>query len=103
MGNSRVQKFTISGNHQAQLVLKDPMKGGHLQPDSIAVDANDVVYVSVLFRNRIWMFTSNGKFIKCLGEGDQERPILRSPSGLALDGNGKLYVCNQGSGQLIVL
>ena len=94
-GNSRIQKFTISGKYKAHFVVKDPKKGQCCRPRGIAIDANDLVYVSDSGNNRIWIFTSNGKLIKCLGGGDQEHPILQGPRGLALDESGNLYVCNR--------
>ena len=85
LGNSRLQKFTISGKYKAHFVLKDPTKGQHCRAEGIAIDAQDLVYVSEPNCNRIWIFTSNGKLLKCFGGGDQEQPILQGPRGLALD------------------
>ena len=100
--NSRIQKFAISGKYQAQFVVKDPKDNHHCRPGGIAIDANDLVYVSEPHNNRISVFTSNGTFIKYLGSGYQDHPILHGPSGLTLDKSGNLYVCDYNSGQLVV-
>ena len=56
-------------------------------PADVAIDSNDMVYVSELSNRRVSVFTSEGQFVTSFGE-------FQRPSGLAVDTSGVVYVCD---------
>ena len=59
-------------------------------PSGIAIDSNDMVYVSEWSGNRVSVFTSEGQFVTSLGKPGE----LYNPVKLAVDSSGVVYVCD---------
>ena len=57
-------------------------------PFGIAVDVNDMVYVSELNNYQVSVFTSKGQFVSSFGSQDSQ------PTGVAVDNTGVIYVCD---------
>ena len=71
-------------------------------PTGIAVDSNDVVYVTELGNNRVSVFTNKGEFIKTFGALGAGPGQFKGPSGIAVDKNGTIYVCDTFNNRLQV-
>ena len=64
-------------------------------PHGIAIDTNDVVYVSEgLIKYCVSVFTSEGQFLTSFGGKGTEPGKLKFPHGLAVDSSGFVYVCD---------
>jgi DNA-binding beta-propeller fold protein YncE len=61
----------------------------------LAADGNGNVYVAD--RDVVWKFTSDGGFLSTLGEGGGADGQFDSPSGLAVDASGNMYVADTGN------
>ena len=97
--NDRIQKFGPDGNFIAKWGTRglwekeDDPDGVFNSLRGIATAANGDIYVSDGVNCRIQKFDSTGKFINkwpiCSKTGKKE-----FPNGIAIDSNGKLYVCS---------
>ena len=63
------------------------------QPHSICVDS-EFVYVSEWEIDCVSVFTKQGKFITSFGKGGSGDGKFNNPTGLAIDSDGVLYVCD---------
>jgi DNA-binding beta-propeller fold protein YncE len=88
----RIQKFSP----QRKFVLE---WGGHgsepgqfSRPQSMAIDAEDHLWVSDACNHRVAMFDTDGRLIKFWGTHGSRPGQLAYPYGLVLDGEGHVYV-----------
>ena len=90
--NSRIQVFTAEGKF-----LRIMEKSGEKLrwPVGIAVNTEGVTFVSENWGNSVSMFDHNGHFMSSCGD-------FTNPSGLAVDDCGVLYVCDSGSGHVLL-
>ena len=70
-------------------------------PDGVAVDENDVVYISDTCNHRISVFTSDGQFVTSFGRKGQEPGEFDNPCGLAV-GRAVVYVCDYINNSILV-
>ena len=61
-------------------------------PPAVAIDTNNLVYVSESGNHRVSVFTSEGQFVVSLGKMGQGLGELKCPRGLAVDDSGVVYV-----------
>ena len=86
--------FTPSGEYIRHIGGRQGRNEGELdQPWGVAIDSNNVMYVSEWKNNWISMFTQDGEFIQCFCT-ESKLGNFHGPFGLALDNNGKLYITN---------
>ena len=64
----------------------------NFRSNSLAVDANDNLYVAVDGRDHIQIFDSDGTFLREFGSFGSNNTEFRSPTDVALDSDGKIYV-----------
>jgi len=82
--------------------LTGPKGDGLASPIDIACDINDDIYVTDSVRKKIFVFDSQGRYIRAVG-GQSGAPFLR-PTGMALDSRSRrLYVVDTLRHQLLVL
>ena len=92
-GNNRIQVFTVDGEYLRQFGSKE--EGEQLQdPISIAIDTCNFIYVSEGGRSCISIFSTAGEFIKSFGGRGKGSMHFDQLYGIAVDKNGKLYVCS---------
>ncbi len=90
--NSRIQVFTSEGTS----LRKFESQG---QPTGLAIDGNDVVYVS----NRegcINLFSCRGEFVASYGLRGEGPGQFKTPNGLAVSRLGIIYVCDTGNNRI---
>ena len=109
-GNNRIQVFTVTDNNDGnaiQFVDSSTIGRGAnrqrrvKQPDSVAavLERKEVyIYISEKGKDHVSKYASNGTFI------ERFAPLpFRNPHGIAVDGNGTVYVCDMGNNRVQVL
>lgn len=72
-------------------------------PDGIAIDRDDNIYVADSKLGLVQVFDSEGRFVRTIGDYKGES-MFDHPTGIAIDRNaGRLYVIDSGIDQLVVL
>ena len=97
--NGVVVKFTPKGEHLATFGSKGEQPHQFGVACGICIDSNDIMYVTDDKKGRVVMFTTGGEFLgifECA-----EKPNF-SPTGIAVDNAGNLYVCDSVSGEVLV-
>jgi sugar lactone lactonase YvrE len=93
----RIQKFSRDGKFLLQWGGTGEEPGQFRRPQSMAVDADDNIWVADACNHRIQVFDKEGKLIKHWGQEGSAPGQLYYPYGLALDGKGHLYICEYGN------
>ena len=96
----RIQKLSPEGRYLMQWGGRGRSPGQFARPQSLAVDAQDRVWVADACNHRIQVFDATGseaRLVKIWGEEGQAPGQLCYPYDLALDGRGHLYVCEFGN------
>ena len=86
-----VQVFTAEGKYIRQFGNKGSGEGELNKPKGIAIDLNDIVYVSDSSNNRISVFTCGGQFLRSFGSQGDKPGQFRDPTGIVVI-NGAIYV-----------
>jgi DNA-binding beta-propeller fold protein YncE len=96
--NNRVQKFTRDGVFITKWGTQGSGDGQLSFPVGLATDLEGNVYVAEHFNHRVQKFTGNGIFITKWGSytagGGDTNGKFNKPTGLAVDGNGNVYVAD---------
>jgi streptogramin lyase len=78
-------------------------------PTALVVDESGSLYVSDTGNHRVQVFLSNGDFARQIGSGTPGNTQgsgvgnqFNGPQGLALDGDGNLYIADSGNHQIVV-
>jgi DNA-binding beta-propeller fold protein YncE len=94
MMNRKVVVFDKT-THKRMMSIPDddtPMAGRLFTPTNVAIDDNGGIHVSDAGSFRVQSYTSDGEFVKGLGEhGDAPGQFAR-PKGVAVDSEGRFYV-----------
>jgi DNA-binding beta-propeller fold protein YncE len=94
--NSRVQKFSSSGEFLGTWGSRGSGDGQFINPGLVAVDRSGNVYVADTGNHRVQVFDPGGRFLWKFGsEGSAEGELL-FPVGLTVDGLGNVYVVEAG-------
>ena len=97
--NKRIQKLSIKGDFVIEFGVD------HLHsPEGIAI-GKEYVYVSDCRDHTIVEFSLDGKFMRKFGgKGERyEKGLFSNPSGLAIDLDGYLYICDKSNWRVQVL
>lgn len=94
--NDRIQVLDQNGTFLRWFTLQpEPMqisKSGRGQ--GITGDAQGRLFVADAFQGRVKVFTATGSFLGHMGEFGESLGQLRTPSDIALDGSGRLWLAN---------
>ena len=103
-GHHRIQLFTPEGQFVAQFGAYESGPGQLDSPVGITIDrSTDLVYVTEEGNNRISIFTSEGQFVNSFGgKGTDGEGQFAYPTGITLDSQGVLYVCDTFNNRLVV-
>jgi sugar lactone lactonase YvrE len=72
--------------------------GEHLNLDGLAVSGSGHIYAIARSEESVFKFGPDGKFINRFGGEGTGAGQLRSPDGIGVDGQGRVYVCDVGRG-----
>lgn len=72
--------------------------GEHLNLDGLAVSGNGYIYTLARSEESVFTFGPDGKFVNRFGGQGEGAGQLRSPDGIGVDGQGRVYVCDVGRG-----
>lgn len=89
--NTRVQVFNPDGSISLQVGEWGVLPGQLFRPKGIAIDKNSRFYISDSYLNLIQVFTDGGRFKAVLGKGNKT-DLFKTATGIAVDGDMKLYV-----------
>jgi DNA-binding beta-propeller fold protein YncE len=100
--NFRIQVFTADGNFvrswgsRAELGTGAPIepRDGFWGPRSVALDADENVYVADTGNKRVRVYTRDGIWLRDIGSGGNGEGQLDEPSGLVISPDGLLWVAD---------
>ncbi len=88
----RVTKCTFNEKYILQFGAFGESDGQFILPTSLAVDAEENIYVADEWLNRITVFNKNGDFIRKWGKHGSGIGEISGPWGLAIDKDGVMFV-----------
>lgn len=106
--NSREEIYvTLGDQHCVQVYKQDrqllrTLSTFSSRPRGIAIGSDDMVFISDVLNDRVMMYTREGHYVKSIGAPGTEPGQFNAPAGVAVDGQGSLYVCDRGNGRLQV-
>ncbi len=95
--HDRIQKFTQDGKYLLEWGGSGEAPGQFRRPQSMAIDADDHVWVADSCNHRVQEFDSQGKLIRHWGQEGSEPGQLYYPYSIVLDGKGTVYLCEYGN------
>ncbi len=106
-GNDRIQVFSSTGEFLFTWGSRGSGPGQFYSPQGIAFDPSGNVYVTDYQNYRVQKFTPEGQFLLSFGEGGtadgqfgRTNTSYEGPYGIAVDGNGDVYVGDQGNNRV---
>ena len=95
----RIQVFNSEGNFLRKWGSEGSEDGQFYRPWGVAIDNDDNVYVADwnntdCSNNQIQFFDSQGNFLRKWGSEGSEDGQFDKPAGVALDGDGNVYVAD---------
>ena len=103
LDNHRIQVFTANGEYISQFGKKGSGEGELNAPMGMAIDTNDLVYVSEWNNHRISIFTREGHFLRSFGSHGQGPGQFNNPTGITVSNNGVTYICDFNNQRVQVL
>ncbi len=70
------------------------------QPEGIALDTQDNVYLADTLNNRVMKFSSTGNLLLSIGLEGSAVGQLKTPRGIAVEGQGNFYVADSGNNRI---
>lgn len=96
VNNARVQKFSSDGKFLASFDLPhDSPPRISCQAAGIAIDGKGHLYISMMMKHKIGVFTDAGKLIREWGKHGKGNGEFNQPGGMAMAVDGSLYVADQ--------
>jgi len=103
-GNYRFQKFDATGMFVFAKGSQGPNPGYFSDPAGIAVDSAGYVYIADALgyyaNNCIWKYDNQGNYVGKLGSGGSGNGQFSNPTGVAVDGNGNIYVADNNNNRI---
>jgi prepilin-type N-terminal cleavage/methylation domain-containing protein len=96
-GNSRVQKFNMSGSYISQFGSAGVGNGQFNGPDFLTADSSGNVYVGEWLGCRVQKFNSSGSYLMkfgACGTGNGQFASDGGPNGVAVDASGNIWVAD---------
>jgi uncharacterized protein (TIGR03663 family) len=120
--NNRIQVFDAEGNFLRSIGEFGGGDGQFIEPRGIDIDDEGLIYVADTWNARIVKMNAQGEFLATWGTGDQDlgngrkatitdgtpdanlaNPLgFFGPRGIALDGNGHLFIADTGNKRIVV-
>ena len=97
-GNGRIVVLTSDLQYKYSFGSRGREKGQLEDPWDIAIDINNVVYITDMKMHTVHLFEkSNGEFRGQIGIEGTQKGRLNRPSGIAIDQFGRIFVCEFGN------
>ncbi len=93
----RIQKFSPAHSFLLEWGGHGGQPGQFGRPQSMAIDADDRLWVADACNHRVQVFDTNGRLLKLWGTPGSQAGQLSYPYGLLLDGEGHVYVTEFGN------
>ena len=90
----RISRVTLDHEFLGQFGAFGRGDGQFVWPRSIALDADNNVFATDDFLNRVSIFDSEGAFLSSWGESGAGEGQLNGPAGIVLDGDGNVLVAD---------
>ena len=90
--NNGVQVFTAEGQYLRKFASKGSGQGQVNFPSAIAIDNDDLVYVTEQQNHRVSIFKTDGTFLTTFGTRGNGPGQFNCPNGIAVDKDGFIYV-----------
>ena len=97
-GEDRVAEFSSEGKLMKSFGSAGSGNGQFNAPEGLAVSKGGGVYVADRGNKRIEVFSAEGKYLSSLGAGTGK---LKSPTGVAFDSHGNLWVTESEAGRVV--
>ncbi len=98
----RIKVFSRTGEFLREWGSMGKGDGKFYQPNGIAIDANDNVYVTDSGNDYVQVFDADGKFLRRWGEYGIDDGDFIVPRGIAVDQSGYVYVADSGNKRIQV-
>jgi sugar lactone lactonase YvrE len=95
--HDRIQKFSRDGQFLLQWGGNGEELGQFRRPQSMAIDADDRIWVADSCNHRIQVFDTTGKLVAHWGKEGSEPGQLYYPYSIVHDAKGHVYVCEYGN------
>ena len=95
-----IQVFTAKGKYLRKFGSKGSGQGELNFPSAIAIDNDDVVYVTEQANHRVSIFKTDGTFLTSFGTRGNGPGQFDCPNGIAVDKDGFIYVSDTSNGRV---
>ena len=95
--NNGIQIFTAEGQYLRKFGSEGNGQGELNFPSAIAIDNDDVVYVTEQNNNRVSIFKTDGTFLTSFGTHGNGKGQFINPNGIAVDMDGFVYISDYGT------
>ncbi len=92
-----IRKFSPQGQYQGQWGGRGSAPGEFSRPESLALDAQDHIWVADACNHRIQVFDPDGRLLACWGRQGSAPGELYYPYDLVVTPDGFVYVCEYGN------
>ena len=92
-----VQKYTLEGQFLTEWSNRNTGKDSFYAPFDIARDSQGYLYITDIFKHRVFKFASNGQFVKAWGQPGTAQGEFIMPTGIAVDNTDAIYVVDTGN------
>ena len=101
--NSNIRIFR-EGDHELlhTINLKEPQYLELSNPEGICVDTNNFIYVTDKYKHCVLVLDAAGKFKMLFGTQGSREGEFNAPSGIDVDSQGNVYVCDSGNRRIQV-
>jgi DNA-binding beta-propeller fold protein YncE len=91
--SGRIQKWSVDGKFDRAWTAPSTQKG---RPEGVAVHPNGNIYVTDTHYSRVLIYTPDGKLLKTFGRYGRMRGGFLLVTGIAIDSDGFVYLCDYG-------
>jgi DNA-binding beta-propeller fold protein YncE len=101
--NNGIQVLTAEGQYLRKFGSQGSGPGQFNFPSAIAVDSEDMVYVTEQRNHRVSIFKTDGTFVTTFGSWGKGQGQFSGPNGIAVDKDGFIYVADHNNGRIQIL
>lgn len=102
VGNSSVRTVEALAGDPARVFTLGGRKAFE-KPSGVAVDSSSRVYVADAGKDRVFVYSPDGPFVRSYGTDGRREPAFKQPSGVAVDAAGNVWVADTGNHRVVKL